>query len=480
MILGKVITMENLWMPDIYHDVPVAYVVYRLIFAEDGKTVRDAQYVFVNKIYCEMAGMAKEELLGKRFLESYENADPVWMTYCTKAYQAGRAIRDCIYAPEIDHWLDFTIMPLEQPGYVAYTFMNVDLDRARQLQMKRAYTTNDIILRISKILNSEVDYETAMNHSLRELSRVLHPDRLYILETDGKTVSNTFEWCAPGVTPEIDTLQNLDYAQYIGGWEKFLEHSTSVVIEDIEVLKDDDPVDYWNLKRQGIERIIDAPFYHDGKLIGYLGVDNYEKSELVNTVTVLETVSYFIASKITNYRLMAELEHASCYDALTGLHNRNACIEKIDFLMQHSSSIGIVYADVNGLKEINDTRGHQAGDEALKRAAHLLAKCYGSENAYRMGGDEFLVLMPLVKELDFKASFRRLRELVGREQDLSIALGSDWVADTTHLNEAICRTDRRMYSDKVEYYNRRGKQYENRHDIRSCRRILDTTLPLAD
>lgn len=472
--------MENNWMPDVYSDVPVAYAVFDLIFAEDGKTVQDTKYVFANKIYCEMVGKTEEELVGNSFRSIYEKVNPIWMTYCARACHEGKAIRDCIYAPEIDHWLDFTIMPLAQPGYVAYTFMNVDLDRARQMEMKRAYTTNDIILRISKILSGEEEYDVAMNHALRELSHVLHPDRLYILETDGKTVSNTFEWCAPGVTPEIDTLQNLDYAQYIGGWEKFLEHSTSVIIEDIEVLKDDDPVDYWNLKRQGIERIIDAPFYHDGKLIGYLGVDNYEKSELVNTVTVLETVSYFIASKITNYRLMAELEHASCYDALTGLHNRNACIEKIDFLMQHSSSIGIVYADVNGLKEINDTRGHQAGDEALKRAAHLLAKCYGSENAYRMGGDEFLVLMPLVKELDFKASFRRLRELVGREQDLSIALGSDWVADTTHLNEAICRTDQRMYSDKVEYYNRRGKQYENRHDIRSCRRILDTILPLAD
>lgn len=467
-------------MPDIYSDVPVAYAVYKLIFAEDGRTVEDAEYVYVNKIYSEMAGVGPEELLGQRFLSCYERANPIWMTYCAKASLDGEVIHDCIYAPEIGHWLDFTIMPLKQPGYVAYTFMNVDLDRARQMEMKREYTTNDIILRISKILSGEEEYDVAMNHALRELSRVLHPDRLYILETDGKTVSNTFEWCAPGVAPEIDTLQNLDYAQYIGGWEKFLEHSTSVIIEDIEVLKDDDSVDYWNLKRQGIERIIDAPFYHDGKLIGYLGVDNYEKSDLVNTVTVLETVSYFIASKITNYRLMAELEHASCYDALTGLHNRNACMEKIDFLMQHSSSIGIVYADVNGLKEINDTRGHQAGDEALQRAAHLLAKCYGSENAYRMGGDEFLVLMPLVKELDFKASFRRLRELVGREQDLSIALGSDWVADTTHLNEAICRTDQRMYSDKVEYYNRRGKQYENRHDIRSCRRILDTILPLAD
>ncbi|WP_302165790.1 sensor domain-containing diguanylate cyclase [Mitsuokella multacida] len=463
--------MENNWMPDVYSDVPVAYAVFDLIFAEDGKTVQDTKYVFVNKIYCEMVGKTEEELLGNSFRSIYEKVNPIWMTYCARVCHEGKAIRDCIYAPEIDHWLDFTIMPLAQPGYVAYTFMNVDLDRARQMEMKREYTTNDIILRISKILSGEEEYDVAMNHALRELSRVLHPDRLYILETDGKTVSNTFEWCAPGVAPEIDTLQNLDYAQYIGGWEKFLEHSTSVIIEDIEVLKDDDSVDYWNLKRQGIERIIDAPFYHDGELIGYLGVDNYEKSELVNTVTVLETVSYFIASKITNYRLMAELEHASCYDALTGLHNRNACIEKIDFLMQHSSSIGIVYADVNGLKEINDTRGHQAGDEALKRAAHLLAKCYGSENAYRMGGDEFLVLMPLVKELDFKASFRRLRELVGREQDLSIALGSDWVADTTHLNEAICRTDQRMYSDKVEFYNRRGKKHESRHDLNAFRRM---------
>lgn len=480
MILGKVITMENLWMPDVYSDVPVAYAVFDLIFAEDGKTVQDTKYVFVNKIYCEMVGKTEEELVGNSFRSIYEKVNPIWMTYCARVCHEGKAIRDCIYAPEIDHWLDFTIMPLAQPGYVAYTFMNVDLDRARQMEMKREYTTNDIILRISKILSGEEEYDVAMNHALRELSRVLHPDRLYILETDGKTVSNTFEWCAPGVAPEIDTLQNLDYAQYIGGWEKFLEHSTSVVIEDIEVLKDDDSVDYWNLKRQGIERIIDAPFYHDGKLIGYLGVDNYEKSDLVNTVTVLETVSYFIASKITNHRLMEELEYASCYDALTGLHNRNACMEKIDFLMQHPSCVGIVYADVNGLKEINDTRGHQAGDEALQRAAHLLAKCYGSENAYRMGGDEFLVLMPLVKELDFKASFRRLRELVGREQDLSIALGSDWVADTAQLNEAICRTDQRMYSDKVEYYNRRGKKRENRHDIRSCRRILDTILPLAD
>ena len=171
--------MENNWMPDVYSDVPVAYAVFDLIFAEDGKTVQDTKYVFANKIYCEMVGKTEEDLVGNSFRSIYEKVNPIWMTYCARACHEGKAIRDCIYAPEIDHWLDFTIMPLAQPGYVAYTFMNVDLDRARQMEMKRAYTTNDIILRISKILSGEEEYDVAMNHALRELSHVLHPDRLH-------------------------------------------------------------------------------------------------------------------------------------------------------------------------------------------------------------------------------------------------------------------------------------------------------------
>ena len=49
--------MDKDWTPDIYGDVPVAYAVYKLLFAKDGRTVRDTEYVFVNEIYCEMAGV---------------------------------------------------------------------------------------------------------------------------------------------------------------------------------------------------------------------------------------------------------------------------------------------------------------------------------------------------------------------------------------------------------------------------------------
>lgn len=241
--------------------------------------------------------------------------------------------------------------------------------------------------------------------------------------------------------------------------------ASSVVIDDIAVLKDDDPVDYENLRRQGIERLIATPIYHGGRLIGYLCADNYERDDRINTVAVFETVSYFIAAKLANHHLVMELDHLSRYDALTGLLNRNAFSLAVDTLMHQHVAVGVVYADVNGLKEINDELGHQAGDKALKRTADLLADCCGREHAYRVGGDEFIVLMPEVAKQAFEERFARLHMLVEGESDLSLAVGADWLDDAAKLDEAISRTDRRMYRDKVAHYEQVGKKELPRHEF---------------
>ena len=80
-----------------------------------------------------------------------------------------------------------------------------------------------------------------MSNALVALSETIHPDHLYILETELKTISNTFEWCKEGITSEMDTLQNLSYDEYMLGWETFLEHDTMAFIPDIEMLKEDYP-----------------------------------------------------------------------------------------------------------------------------------------------------------------------------------------------------------------------------------------------
>lgn len=445
---------EPLFTPDPFYDIPVAYAVFRAIMDEGRTRCVDTRYVYVNEAYCAMVDMSHDQLVGRSFLESYAEADPRWLDYCFRAVTSRETVHDVILAPEIDHWLDFTVSPLSQPDLVAYIFTNVDHQQELKISINRIRVTNDIILQISRLLSNDEDYETCMNHALAQLSTYIKPDRLYVLETDGITVSNTFEWCAEGIEPELDTLQNLSYDDYVGSWEEFLKYDSSVLIPDIEMLKAHDPIDYANLKRQGIKRLLCAPFYSKGKLVGYLGADNYEISDLINTKAILEAVSYFIGSKIANHKLVSQLAYLSKHDSLTEVGNRAALAERIDALSRSSGSVGVVFADVNGLKETNDAHGHRAGDKMLQQAARVLSGIWGAANVYRDGGDEFVALLPLISRSDFERSCKKLTMIIGEEKRHRLAIGAVWVDDASRLDQAIAQADQLMYRDKAEYYNR--------------------------
>lgn len=331
--------------------------------------------------------------------------------------------------------------------------MNVDLDHVERMNLRQSTNTDDIIIKLVKIMDGGESYEKAVNHMLAELGRIIHADRLYILETDGKKASNTFEWCREGITPEIDTLQNLDYDTYLDGWEKYLIHNTSLVLEDISVLDDDDPLDYENLKRQGIRSIMDSPIYDGGKLIGYIGADNYEISDAVNTQKILETISYFLGARMVNQKLLSRLDYLSHRDMLTGARNRNSFMEKLDELEQLDHPVGIAFGDVNGLKRANDEEGHVAGDRLLRRAARAMQQFWGDEFVYRVGGDEFVVLLPDISECAFYRKFEEFYDAMKAKENMSITFGAQWAESGSHLNAAFNRADRKMYQDKKKHYH---------------------------
>lgn len=442
---------DDKFIPDLDMNVPVAYAAFEVVMDEEKKKAIDAIYVYANKAYCEMVGRDKSELMGRSFLSVYDNADEKWFDYCYEAAK-GRQVRSRMYSREVGHWLEFEVEPAGE-GWAAFIFMNVDMDHVEKMKLRQSSNTDDIIIRLAKIMNGGESYEKAVNHMLAELGTIIHADRLYILETDGKTASNTFEWCREGVKPEIQTLQDLDYDDYIGGWEKFLVDNSSLVLEDIEVLREDDPVDYENLKRQGIKSIMDSPIYDGGKLIGYIGADNYEISDAVNTQKILETISYFLGARMVNQKLLSRLDYLSHRDMLTGARNRNSFMEKLDELEQLDHPAGIAFGDVNGLKRANDEEGHVAGDRLLRRAAKAMQQFWGDEFVYRAGGDEFVVLLPDISECDFYRKFEEFYDAMKAKDDVSLAFGAHWAESGSHLNAAFNRADRKMYQDKKRHYH---------------------------
>ena len=146
--------------------------------------------------------------------------------------------------------------------------------------------------------------------------------------------------------------------------------------------------------------------------------------------------------------------HDNRLDTLTGLLNRQAFYDDCAAL---NKSIGAVASlDMNGLKTLNDSQGHQAGDEALKKIGERLREITGSKvSAYRIGGDEFAVLYFHNDEESIIRLERQLKEKVAAD-GYSLSAGYAVREGGRDLDEVIGESDGRMYEDKELFYKTTG------------------------
>ena len=170
----------------------------------------------------------------------------------------------------------------------------------------------------------------------------------------------------------------------------------------------------------------------------------------------LELTSFLIGAVVSNHQLMSKLEIKSSTDELTQVNNRNSMNERIDALLSGKESLpetmGVAFTDLNGLKTVNDTSGHSAGDKLLSRAASLLKLAFGDHEIYRAGGDEFVVFCPGITKKDFDRQTAQLRALADASDDVSFAVGTVWLSGDYDINRAMQTADARMYEDKEEFY----------------------------
>ena len=176
----------------------------------------------------------------------------------------------------------------------------------------------------------------------------------------------------------------------------------------------------------------------------------WDESGVLTLIHMLEDISARKSAEL-------HLEQASTHDSMTGLYNR-AFFDREFSSLQHSMRlpVSIIVVDVDGLKQLNDSKGHEAGDRLIVSVATILREAFRSEDTVaRVGGDEFSILLPETGEDSLRHVVERLRKCRLRFNEASpkfqvnFSIGSAIAFNGNEIPKALKLADERMYADKV-------------------------------
>ena len=340
----------------------------------------------------------------------------------------------------------------------------------RELQkqeLKNMLDVQTLITNCVRMLYAVDDLDQTINAVLTQIGEFLVSDRAYVFEIKDELMNNTHEWTAPGISPQLEKLQQLDLS-LISDWLPFFEKIDSIIIDDVEQLQKTNPAAYATLHAQEITSLIAAPIFLDNKLAGYIGIDNYDSEKIKNSSYLLLSMSIFLSYAIRHRNHVDMLHRLSYHDLLTNALNRNAFMDVLSqFRQGQYASAGIIYIDINGMKEINDFYGHHQGDKILITTVAKVFNLFKPDELFRIGGDEFVIITYDLTETDFYEKFNLLRNIFCEKTNLpfSIATGSCWVKSPSDLNSLLQQADSAMYADKKKFYYGKEKTSRYRHNL---------------
>ncbi|MBQ1432450.1 MAG: diguanylate cyclase [Ruminococcus sp.] len=164
-------------------------------------------------------------------------------------------------------------------------------------------------------------------------------------------------------------------------------------------------------------------------------------------------------AKIRGYVLENRLHIMSETDQLTGLNNRNCYELKLSsYQKMYKHSICCIYIDVNGLHELNNTKGHKAGDEMLCYIADAVKEQFGMNDSYRVGGDEF-VAFTIDTPLDKIEKLIQETNSTITDRGYHAAVGYEFCDHkNVDINDLIIRAESNMFRNKSEYYKKQDRR----------------------
>ena len=279
-----------------------------------------------------------------------------------------------------------------------------DITERKQIEeiLRRRTDFEKTVAAISKRFVTLSDFDTAVSASLADAGRLCKAGRvcLFQFRDNDKITVNTHEWCDMGVTAEIQHLQNIPSTAF--PWLMANLKTRDVIhIDDVSQMTSEASSEKAELERKSVKSTLIIPLLIKKILVGFIGFSNIKTTSQWSgeDIAMLQIVAEIIGNAIERKQSEELIKNMAYHDSLTQLPNRNLFQTHLQMAMAHTrrnkTVVAVMLLDIDDFKTINDSLGHQTGDLLLKVVAGRLIKCVREgDTVARMGGDEFMIILP--------------------------------------------------------------------------------------
>ena len=409
------------------------------------------------------------QITGQPFVPGcpYEHCFPKNMNfedYCYRCAIGGEPMHSYVNLYQMGLWLNMFMIPLESDekdkGYCIYSY-EVTPEASYEKMSDISAEAGKKVLETCIKLRGSSDFDKTMSEVITDIRDICTADEvcLLLLDYDERKCHIAGEAFIDDHIGSVGMFIDDVFCEMAFNWENTLQGSTCIIIKDekdFEEIKRRDPVWYESLTRALVQRLVFFPLKRDEQILGYIWAINFNLDKTIMIKETLELTSFFLGSELYSHMLVEKLRKLSSIDLLTGIMNRNIMNNRIDRVIAGKDSLqapyAIIFTDLNGLKRVNDTSGHQAGDTMLKDAAKMLSEVFYDAEVYRVGGDEFMVIACKMAPDTVKARVDELVKMANASDNVRFAVGISLSKDEPDILKAMRLADQRMYEDKKRYY----------------------------
>ena len=384
--------------------------------------------------------------------------------YCYRSAVKKELLHSYAYPEYFKSWMHMLFIPVayetEELAYCLYIMEVNDEFNAELLASPRGDIYNKVLNTTLQLSNAG-DFNQSLLNVTKEIRKICHAvfacillvdeehDIFTVLAEDGDPV---------GKHQTMEDYLDESFRKIVNSWDELIaSNGNCVIIKDekgMEYIKEKNPEWYESLKANNINSLVLFRVKAGNKKLGYMWVSNFTAEDTIQIKEALEITNYVLGTEIGNHLLLDQLEKLSSIDLLTGLYNRNRLN---NYMKEIAGSINIntalVFLDINGLKKVNDQQGHLAGDILIKKAANTLISVFANYDIYRVGGDEFVVILNDIEE-DRVVKYIDELHRKAKKNGVSFAVGYAMSDNAKDIEEIFKEADINMYNDKRKFYRK--------------------------